>query len=251
MRFSIITITCNAEKHLYETLNSVALQTFEDYEHILWDGGKDGGSSDATLEIARQFPKVKIYQGRDEGISDAMNKGAEYARGEFLLHLHADDYLAHENALLIVDTAIRQHPSIQWLYGQIALIDEAGDRKGVGAFHPFDLKRLRKYNTIPHPATFYSRELFMQARGFRNELRYAMDYELFLRLSKKATPFALPKVLTCFREHMGSQSSASPLKVADEAYFVRSLHMQSLWEKLRSYRTWKRRRRKILMQQRQ
>ncbi len=64
MRFSLITITYNSERYLKQTLQSVAEQEFKDFEHILWDGG----SRDGTLEIARQFPHVTIYQGADSGI---------------------------------------------------------------------------------------------------------------------------------------------------------------------------------------
>ncbi|MFT5319366.1 MAG: glycosyltransferase involved in cell wall biosynthesis, partial [Chlamydiales bacterium] len=122
MRFSIITITFNSEKFLEYTLQSIAEQDFTDYEHLIWDGG----STDKTLEIARSFPHVKIYEGKDKGISDAMNKGGMLAQGEFLLHLHSDDLLAHPTVLSKVDTFFRQHPQSSWGYGQAEIINSKG-----------------------------------------------------------------------------------------------------------------------------
>jgi glycosyltransferase involved in cell wall biosynthesis len=241
MRFSIITITYNAEKHLQKTLESVAAQSFTDFEHIIWDGG----STDRTIEIAKKFPHVKIYQGKDEGISDAMNRGAAVACGEFLLHLHADDYLTQNDTLLIVDTHLRQHPEIKWLYGQIEIIDDNGEKKREGPFTPFNLKKLKRYNTIPHPACFYSKELFAQVGGFSTDLRYAMDYDLWRKFAKITLPLALPKIFSSFREHSGSTSTTQPVKVADEAYLVRKKHATNIWQQWRSYRTWKQRRKKI------
>ncbi len=240
MRFSIITITYNAEKYLQKTLQSVVEQQFSSFEHIVWDGG----STDGTLEIIGAFPHVKLYQGKDVGISDAMNRGASFTQGEFLLHLHADDILAHAKALLFVDTALKQHPEAKWLYGQANIIDEDGMIKETPHFQAYNYKRLKKYNCIAHPATFVSRELFLAQGGFDIGLRYAMDYDLWLRLGKTTPAFALRAVLSCFREHENSLSTACSVEVAKEAYFVRNRHLTSFIDRVRSYRTYKRRLRK-------
>ncbi len=236
MRFSIITATFNAEEFLEQTLISVASQKLSSFEHIIWDGG----SSDRTLEIARRYD-VTIYQGKELGIADAMNKGAALATGDILLHLHADDLLAHPKVLSLVDTAFRQHPALQWLYGQAYTIDRQGVIISQSTYRPFSHKRLRKYNTITHPATFIKRALFEEVGGFNPELTYCMDYELWLRLAKKTTPLALPALLSCFRAHEHSLSTGQPLAVAHEAYLVRNRYVHSMWERYSSYRTWRKR----------
>lgn len=242
MRFSILTITLNAEKFLEKTLSSVASQTFTDYEHLLWDGG----STDNTLAIARKFPQVQIIEGKDEGLSDAMNKIALRASGEFLLHLHADDFLAHEKALLFVDTALRQNPKCLWLYGMCDSVTERGERRATSKFRPYEYRRLKKYNIISHPATFYQKELFLKAGGFKKSLKFAMDYDLWLRLAALTKPLAFAHVVSCFREHEGSLSTSLPLKVADEAYWIRNSYFKSPWQRWRSWRTWKKRRKVCL-----
>jgi glycosyltransferase involved in cell wall biosynthesis len=236
MRFSIITITFNAEKYLEETLASVDCQEFSDFEHIIWDGG----STDQTAAIVKKFPKVKFFQSKDQGISDAMNKGAFVAQGEFLIHLHADDLLAHKKVLTFVDTALRQHRTL-WLYGKTTNVDEKGIKKEEGLFVPYNYKRLKKYNCISHPATFISREFFLENKGFNVNLKYAMDYELWLRLGQKSQPFAMPQVLAYFRQHTGSLSTTHPRLVAKEAFEIRNRYNSSFWAKYQSYRTYKRR----------
>lgn len=241
MRFSILTITYNAEKFLEKTLQSVACQQFQDYEHLIFDGG----SQDRTLEIARGFPHVKIFQGKDAGISDAMNQVAALAKGQFLLHLHADDLLADERTLLIVDTTIKQYPTFKWLYGLSTFIDEEGRSKKDQIWAPFNHDKLKKYNTISHPATYYSREFFLKTGGFKKELKLCMDYDLWRRFAIQSEPLALPKILAKFREHSGSTSTSLPIKVADEVRLIRDSYATNLYEKWRSYRTWKRRVQKI------
>ncbi|MEI6704154.1 MAG: glycosyltransferase, partial [Deltaproteobacteria bacterium] len=75
MRFSIITVTYNSRAFLAETIQSVLSQDFEDFEHIVIDGG----SSDGTLDIIRCFAaadsRIRWISEPDDGISDAFNKG--------------------------------------------------------------------------------------------------------------------------------------------------------------------------------
>jgi glycosyltransferase involved in cell wall biosynthesis len=242
MRFSVITITFNAEKYLAQTLHSVAVQERVGFEHLVWDGG----STDCTLKIARSFSHVKIIEGRDHGIADAMNRSAAYAQGEFLLYLHADDLLAHSQSLLMAERALSLHPHVEWLYGKAHVINEAGAIVRTTPYEPFSGRRLRKYNFMTHPATILSRSLFKKAGEFDSDLRYCMDYDLWLRLAKLSIPFALATPLACFRQHNSSLSTKEPLGVTDEAYLVRNRYVASLYERFRSYRTWKKRRNKLL-----
>ncbi len=236
MRFSVITITFNAEAFLEKTLESVANQEHDSFEHIIWDGG----STDKTLEIASRYD-VKIHQGQDGGIADAMNKGAAFASGNILLHLHADDLLENPKVLSFADTAFLQHPHIRWLYGQAYTIDEKGELKSRSTYAPFSLKKLCRYNTITHPATFVERAFFEEVGGFNPQLKYCMDYELWLRLAHLSTPLALPTTFASFREHGGSLSTSTPRGVADEAYQIRNKYTCSLWQKWKSYKTWRKR----------
>ena len=72
MKLSIITVSYNSEKTISETLQSVAIQTYKDFEHIIIDGN----SSDNTISICNSFPHVsKIIYEPDNGLYDAFNKG--------------------------------------------------------------------------------------------------------------------------------------------------------------------------------
>jgi len=217
-------------------------QSFDSYEHIVWDGG----SEDETLAIIEHYPHIKLFQGKDKGIADAMNRAAAHASGEYLLHLHGDDCLANRDTLLSVERALKAHVEPAWLYGQAHIID-ANDRVlKTTPFEYYSAKRLRKYNFITHPATFVSREIFKKLGGFRPQWKYCMDYDLWLRLSEVAPPFALRRPLACFRAHIHSLSTNEPKGVANEAYAVRNQYLKSPLERLRSYMTWKRRLNKIL-----
>lgn len=239
--FSVVTITYNSERYLKECVNSVVQQDFTDFEHIIWDGG----SKDGTLEIAQSYPHLNIFCGQDSGISDAMNKGAALAKGKYIIHLHSDDCLAHPQVLSQVDLLLKQHPQCDWCYGITQAIDDRGFVLRKNAFVPYSHNKLKRYNIISHPATFINRRLFLQIGGFNPRFRYAMDYDLWLRLAQETIPLAVPSVWACFREHANSLSTSRPLAVTDEAYRIRNQYVSTLWHRFQSYRTWQRRRRKL------
>ena len=243
MRFSIITVTLNCERFLAESIESVLQQSYGDYEHIVWDGG----STDGTLEILRSYPHIQLFTGKDSGISDAMNKGAAHCTGDYLLWIHADDRLADPKALEKLALSLEQHKYPGWAYALCANMDESGQVTQIPSFTPFSVQQLRNYNCISHPATCVQRDLFEETGGFDTGLRYCMDYDLWLRLSRLCEPVAFPFVLSHFRQHDDSLSTREQLGVADEAYAVRKRYQKGLWERWKSYRTWKKRRKRALL----
>lgn len=108
MKLSIITINYNNAKGLKKTLDSVAVQTCADFEHII----VDGASTDESVEIIHEYEnnlasRLIWLSEPDTGIYNAMNKGVRLAKGEYTLMLNSGDYLVDEHVvesvLLILD----------------------------------------------------------------------------------------------------------------------------------------------------
>ena len=97
MLVSIITVSYNAQDTIARTIESVLKQTFENIEYIIIDGA----SSDDTVEIAQTYQAVfdntegrslTIISEPDNGMYDALNKGAKLAHGEIVGQINADDW---------------------------------------------------------------------------------------------------------------------------------------------------------------
>ena len=92
-KLSIITITYQAEAYLERTLKSVFEQgCTAEIDYIL----VDGASKDRTLEIIEANKKQinQFISEKDKGIYDAMNKGMQLAKGDYILFLNAGDTFA-------------------------------------------------------------------------------------------------------------------------------------------------------------
>ena len=124
MLFSILVVSLNPGDKLLQTLQSIEKQTCRDYEVII----KDGGSTDGSMETAKQYKSIlgerlRIVQKEDKGIYDAMNQAVLKAAGEYVYFLNCGDRFYSEQVLAHMEKLIRERqgeekvPSIY--YGNI------------------------------------------------------------------------------------------------------------------------------------
>lgn len=85
-RISVITPSLNHGRFLRETIESIAGQSFRNFEHIV----VDGGSTDETLAILKQYPHIRWISEKDN-IVDAYQKALSMARGEYLIQCCVSD----------------------------------------------------------------------------------------------------------------------------------------------------------------
>jgi glycosyltransferase involved in cell wall biosynthesis len=220
--FSIVTCTWNSAATLADTLASVQRQTCRDVEHIF----VDGGSTDATLDMIAAYPgRKRVLREVKGGISRAMNQGIEAASGEFVAHLHSDDYYAGDDVLASVAERFASE-GVDWVFGTIQVLKD-GQLIPPYPMRPFSYRAFAAgHASVPHPAVFIRRSAFGRVGMFDEGLKYAMDIDLWLRLGRVARPATLDRPLTIFRDHAGSVSSANKIKARQEEFQVRRRHMQ-------------------------
>jgi len=218
--FSIITCTWNSEPYLSQSIESVLAQDYPHIEYIF----VDGGSTDGTLARIKSLPRpYRLVTNVRGGISRAMNEGISIATGDVIAHLHSDDYYVGPQVLSSVAHHL-QSSGRNWLFGRI-LRDVDGELHPENFISPrYSYSRLLRANFIPHPATFVRREFIQRAGGFDNRLKYAMDYDLWLKLGELGEPVQLDLPLAAFREHQGSLSTRERLPALKEDLQVRISH---------------------------
>ena len=175
-KFSIITVCRNEVSGIRMTCESIIKQTYLNYEWIVIDGA----STDGTLEIIEAYRhSINILISKpDKGIYDAMNKGIDKARGEYLIFINGGDAFATVNALALATQA----PQKEIIYGDLRL--DTFDGEVLEYSDNFQVCDLIK-SMLPHQATFYSRELFEAYGRYDTSYRIAADYELNARLISK------------------------------------------------------------------
>jgi len=197
LTLSIVTPSFNTGGYLAAAVQSVLDQDWPNLEFLVMDGG----STDGSLDILRSFgERVRWVSEKDQGQSDAINKGFARTSGDVLTWLNADDTLAPGAARAAMEY-FAAHPDVALVYGGADYIDFRGNLIGPCVhIEPFSLHRLIHYSDyIVQPAAFFRRSALAKVGGIDPSLNWAMDYDLWLRLARRYKVAYLPRKLANFR----------------------------------------------------
>ena len=238
MKFTIITVVFNGEKYLTETIESVKNQTYQDIEYIIIDGG----SSDGTVNIIKQYESFfSHWQSEpDKNMYDAINKGLNFATGDYILCLNSDDQLFTSNTIAEVAAYIQKNTKFLAYYGDIIkLTGKKQKRKKSFQCSYQNLLYSQHCSFIPHPALFVSK-IVAQNYHYNTLFRYASDYDYILNLSEIVFLKYIPVYVTLFRDHPESITSSGKLSseriqilkknsLFSKNYLLRQFHFIRVW----------------------
>jgi glycosyltransferase involved in cell wall biosynthesis len=179
MRLSIITINLNNIAGLTRTIDSIFHQEFADFEYIVIDGGSTDGSVDLIVDYSRKFSKkFNWLSEKDYGIFNAMNKGINLSKGQYLLFLNSGDYLANNSALIkLFDSDFFL---FDFIIAQCAITSNDNVIYLTQPFKSITLGSLIK-SSLPHQATLIRREVFEIHGLYREDLKIMSDWEFNIR----------------------------------------------------------------------
>lgn len=225
-RISVITPSFNQGAYLEQTIRSVLEQGYADMEYLI----VDGGSNDESVEIIRRYEsRITHWESQpDRGQSHAINKGFARATGDILCWINSDDTLA-PGALHAVGEQFRRNPECQWLVGHCRMMAPDGTARNVIGPDVRGLDAMVHYwrgYMIPQPSTFWRRHLTPNP-VLKEDLHYAMDFELWLRLATLRLPDVVPEVLSNYREHDDTKSERHTREFAFEHRRI----LRSMWWK--------------------
>jgi len=187
---SIITVAYNADPFIEKTIQSVLSQTYSPIEYIIIDGG----STDNTVDILKGYSDRIAYwiSEKDEGISDAFNKGILRSKGEIIGIINSDDWYEKDAVEKVVSTI----KDADVVYSDMQLWKNDEKDFVVKGDHQF----LTKEMTVNHPSVFVRKECYTQFGLFDTQYELAMDYDLMLRLKINDRRFVyIPEILANMR----------------------------------------------------
>jgi len=206
-KISIITPNYNGAAYLEETIQSVLNQGYENLEYIIIDGG----STDGSVDIIRKHESRLAYwvSEPDAGLYHAIQKGFEKSTGDIMAWINSDDKY-HPGAFSIVTELFGQFSQIEWLQGIPSVYDEKGRTVMVDhskSWCKADVYSGR-YQWIQQESTFWRRSLWEKAGStLDTSLKYAADFELWLRFFRHAELYSLKALLSGFRFRSANQIS--------------------------------------------
>lgn len=186
-KFSIITVTYNAENVLEDTIQSVISQSYKNIEYII----VDGKSKDGTLQIIEKHREcIHCFVSEpDKGLYDAMNKGIRLATGDYVCFLNAGDKFHDNNTLQFMAYSVKSGVLPDVIYGETAIVDHNGaflHLRRLSSPSQLDWKSFKEGMLVCHQAFFAKRELALQ-EPYDLQYRFSADFDWCIRIMKRST----------------------------------------------------------------
>ncbi len=198
-KITIVTPNYNCEKYLEKTILSVINQNYPNLEYIIIDGG----SNDSSVEIIKKYKNYLTYwiSEPDNGMYEAIQKGFDKSTGEIMAWINSDD-MYHKNSFFTVAEIFTSFSEVKWLTGVNTFYDEFDRTTYVK--HSYGHNKysmfLQPELYIQQESTFWRRELWKKAGSKLNtSLKYAGDFELWLRFNKYSQIYITDSLIAGFR----------------------------------------------------
>ena len=222
--------------YLAETIESVLKNLGPDDRYFV----VDGGSTDGSLDILKQ------YEGRisgwvsepDRGYADAVANGFAMEPSQYQCWIACGDVFL-PGALHLARSVLEQ-TGADMIYGDDFYIDENSKLLQITSGHIDNLRDMMFYGgwTPLQDACFWKTDLYKQIGGINPDIRYAADYDLFLRMAMLGQCIYTPHVFSAFRRHEGQTSQrfraaykAEKVAAAKSAAAAMTKNPVSMWVK--------------------
>lgn len=218
--FSVVVPTFNREDHIARCLGSIISQSFGDHEVVV----VDNASTDETVEVALNFAdrldiKVLVNDSNQER-SYSRNRGAENARGRFMVFLDSDDEL-RPDSLEIAAAFIDAEPDRLFFFQRLTIVDESGAtvyEPVIREDHSI-CRILAEGNPLSCSGVFVERSLFLEHRFDETpELVASEDWHCWIRISAEHEPAVCPGGGALLVEHSSRTVSSDSWQQAEKRF---------------------------------
>ncbi len=231
-KISIVTPNYNYAQFIEETIRSVLLQGYPNFEYIIIDDG----SIDNSVEIIKRYEKWLTYWTRqpNQGQVNAINKGIRMISGEVFNWINSDDLL-NPRCLLTVSSLYCQDSSVL-ICGYCLVFDSEGKRKLLAnanlTVENFILHWNRKV-IFNQPSVWVPVKAVPKAGLLDNSFEYFFDWDMMIRLLEIYPVRYTTEVLTQYRIHPTSKTYLFCSKFENELRVITEKYIsQPKWKKL-------------------
>lgn len=221
----------NGEKFILQALESVTNQTLSPNKIIVVDDGSTDGSYSLVSEYAKNSKiEIQIVKKENGGLSSARNAGIKESNAEFIAFLDVDDVWINDKLREQIDIFKKtKFQNLALVYCNYDVIDINGSIKYKNYKAPLDKKRMRgmvfekllERNQITGSGSgvLIKREVFATVGLFDENLKYAEDWDMWLRITEKFEVDFVENVLVHIRKHEENMTSDTARTFENEIYF--------------------------------
>jgi glycosyltransferase involved in cell wall biosynthesis len=186
---------------LEEAMRSILAQTVRDLELLVIDDGSTDASAEVAAGVAAQDSRVRVHSmGRNVGISRSLNAGLEAARAPVVAVQDADDWSVPERLERQL-AVLASREDVAVVGSRMREVDAAGRELAPRtSFAAGDVNGvLLRFNPVPNTSAAFRRDVVLALGGYDPRYRYAMEYDLWLRVADERVVHAIDAELSTRR----------------------------------------------------
>jgi glycosyltransferase involved in cell wall biosynthesis len=206
-RVCVVVPLLNEARFLRESMDSLLAQDYQPLEIIVYDGG----STDGSLEILKNYP-VEVIVEPGLGQMAAINRGWKRTSAEFVTWWAGDD-IYYPGAIRHLAAGLQSCPDAGIAHGDYDEIDEQGAVTRHFAPGDTQLRGVMDFNLIAPQASLIRRSALQQSEMLDENRRLAADLDLFLRLAQYFPTHYVRFTAAARRMHSGSEDAQDITKV--------------------------------------
>lgn len=201
---SILMASHNANKvYFQECMHSILNQSYRDFEIVIVDDFSDISVEQLLLELNIIDERIVVIRcDMNIGLPRALNLGMKYCKGEYIARMDDDDIMCKDR-LEKQYKYMSDNAHLTACFSWYERIDSKGRVVKVETFpiKGFSVKKtlLSKGNVFCHSSLFIKKEGFREINGYDENLRYAQDCDLYIRLLEKYEIGIVNSILLQFR----------------------------------------------------
>lgn len=199
VKVSVIMPVYDEKKYLLDSIRSILNQTFRDFEFIIIADR----SELPVRELVDSFRdgRIKLWINEErKGITVSLNQGLAVAAGEYIARQDSDD-MSERTRLFTQVGYLDNHPEVGVVGSSCTIIDEMDEVIDEWEAMPDLTNSLSSRNKMTHGSVMFRRSVIEDVGGYDERFKYAQDYDLWLRVSKKYQIRNLPARLYQSRIH--------------------------------------------------
>jgi glycosyltransferase involved in cell wall biosynthesis len=213
---SVLMPVYNVEQYLRQSIESILLQSFKDFEFIIIDDGSTDNSKNIVSEYANKDSRIKFFSRENKGIVKTRNELLQLSKAKYFAIMDGDD-ISSDCRLEEQFKFLTDNPEYLIVGCRDLLIDPDGDPikliNTLVEHDEIDQANLKTNEFLTLNAYMAITKSVKDIGAYREEITYAEDRDLFLRLAELGKVKVLPSVLYKYRQHHNSVCAKKRLEI--------------------------------------
>lgn len=217
----VLTCVYNAEAFIAHAIESILFQSWPNIHLVIVTDPCTDKTIDIIKEYASKYSNITLHENQDhQGIIACFNKGLEYCHNKFIARMDLDD-LIHPLRFEKQMNYLSEHPEIGVISSYMRIFNELNETKDVTYRDDFEVQKITMlfYSPLSHAGSIFRSEV-IKSIGYRDDFKYAEDYDLWYQIMSRYKTAVYPEFLYLYRTHSNQVTNARNLLIFKNSWLA-------------------------------